>query len=92
MIGGLAMAPATDSPGAASIDALQAGLFYLLSRYAATPSEAIATAVVHQLSVLWAHPQTDLLPVQRDLYAKLINEWRLRGADSREGTQPKWLN
>ena len=76
------MAPATDSTGAASIDVLQAGLFYLLSRYAATPSVAIAAAVVHQLSVLWAHPQTDLLPVQRDLYATLIDEWRLRGAGS----------
>ena len=76
------MAPATDTAGPASIDVLQAGLFYLLSRYAATPSSAIATAVVDQLRVLWEHPQTDLLPVQRHLYAKLINEWRLRGTDA----------
>ena len=74
----IATSETRESGAAASLDVLQAGLFYLLSRYAATPSSAIASAVVDQLTALWSHPQADLLPIQRRVYANLMNEWRGR--------------
>ena len=60
------------------LDVLQAGLFYLMSRYAATPTPAIAAAVVDQLTALCRHPQILLLPVQERVYVSLLNEWRCR--------------
>jgi hypothetical protein len=70
-------APAPDS-AAPSLDVLQAGLAYLMSRYAADPCPGIAAAVVDQLTALCRHPQMTLLPVQGRLYASLLNEWRCR--------------
>mgnify|MGYP001554132089 CR=1 FL=1 len=63
---------------APALDVLQAGLVYLVSRYAAEPSSGIAAAVVDQLTALCRHPQMSLLPVQGRLYASLLNEWRCR--------------
>ena len=65
-------------PAAPSLDVLQAGLVYLMSRYAAEPSSGVATAVVDQLTALCRHPQMLLLPIQGRVYASLLNEWRCR--------------
>ena len=63
---------------APTLDVLQAGLAYLISRYAADPSPGIAAAVVDHLTALCRHPQIRLLPVQERVYASLLNEWRCR--------------
>jgi hypothetical protein len=69
---------ASDAGGAIpSIDALQAGLFCLMTRYAAAPSVAAAGAVVEQLTALCRHPQLALLPIQSHAYGRLLNEWRV---------------
>jgi hypothetical protein len=70
--------PSDRSVPAASIDDLQAGLFCLLSRYAAAPSAEVAEAVVAQLNALCRHPHIDLLPIQARAYCRLLNEWRAR--------------
>jgi hypothetical protein len=67
-----------DADGTGSLDVLQAGLVYLMTRYAAGPSPAIAAAVVDQLTALCRHPQILLLPVQEKTYAMLLREWRCR--------------
>ena len=68
----------TLGPAAPSLDVLQAGLVYLMSRYAGEPCAGMAKAVVDQLTALCRHPQLSLLPVQGRLYASLLNEWRCR--------------
>ena len=65
-------------PAEATIDGLQAGLFCLLSHYAARPSGAAAAAVVDQLTALCRHPHIALVPVQARVYGRLLNEWRAR--------------
>lgn len=65
-------------PAAPSLDVLQAGLVHLMSRYAAEPCPGVAAAVVEHLTALCRHPQQLLIPVQRKVYAGLLNEWRCR--------------
>ena len=60
------------------LDVLQAALCYLMDRYTDRPSEHLAAAVVDQLGRLMHHPEIVLLPVQRRLYARLLNRWRAR--------------
>ena len=61
-----------------TIDGLQAGLFCLMTRYAAAPSSTVAAAVVEQLTALCRHPHIALLPIQAGVYVRLLNEWRAR--------------
>jgi hypothetical protein len=64
------------------IDALQAKLFFLVSRYGLRPSPAIADRVVAQLDALGRHPCIELLPVQQRVYASLMNLWRSRASSA----------
>jgi len=65
-------------PCTPTLDVLQATLFYLMNRYTARPTVPLAAAVVDQLTALCGHPEIILLPIQRRLYARLLNEWRAR--------------
>ena len=67
---------------APDIDALQAKLFFLVSRYSFRPSPAIADRVIAQLDALARHPCIELLPVQQRVYASLMNLWRSRAASA----------
>lgn len=66
------------APGADTIDGLQAGLFWRMTRYAAAPSSSAAAAVVEQLMALCRHPHIAFLPIQAGVYVRLLNEWRAR--------------
>ena len=61
-----------------SLDLLQATLFYLMNRYVTLPQEAVARAIVGHLEQLNSHPEITLCPVQREVYARLANDWRWR--------------
>jgi hypothetical protein len=63
---------------AETIDGLQAGLFWLMTSYAAAPSSRAAAAVVEQLMALCRHPHIAFLPIQAEVYVRLLNEWRAR--------------
>lgn len=67
---------------APDIDALQAKLFFLVSRYSFRPSPAIADRVIAQLDALGRHPCIGLLPLQQRVYASLMNLWRSRAASA----------
>ena len=61
-----------------SLDLLQASLFFLMNRYLHSPSDHTAAAVVEHLEQLNQHPEIALCPAQRQVYARLINDWRAR--------------
>lgn len=67
-----------DDAAATDIDAMQARLFCLVSRYSFSPSPAIADRVIGQLDALGRHPCIGLLPEQQRVYASLMNLWRSR--------------
>lgn len=72
--------PATehDPPQPASLDLLQASLCFLMNRYLHLQNPCIAVAVVDHLRQLSEHPDLVFYPVQRQVYARLLQEWRLR--------------
>jgi len=61
-----------------SLDLLQATLFYLMNRYIKLPQETVAKAIVDHLEQLNEHPEITLCPAQREVYARLANDWRWR--------------
>ena len=61
-----------------NIDQLQAGLFSLITQYVIRPCPHVAEKIVDHILFLYNHPYIDLLPAQRQVYAKLINHWRSR--------------
>jgi hypothetical protein len=71
-------AAADSHPQAASLDLFQASLCFLMNRYLHLQNPCIAAAVVDHLRQLSAHPDLVFYPVQRQVYARLLQEWRLR--------------
>jgi len=61
-----------------TLDLLQASLFFLMNRYVKQPQEPVARAIVDHLERLGRHPEIALCPVQREVFARLTNDWRWR--------------
>lgn len=59
-----------------NIDQLQAGLFSLMTQYTVQPCPRVAEKIVDHILFLFNHPYIDLLPAQRQVYARLIKHWR----------------
>lgn len=69
------LADAQEGP---TLDKLQAGLFLLVTQYTCTPSSALASAIVERLTQLCNHPFIELMPDQKQVFARLLNLWRTR--------------
>lgn len=69
------------------IDTIQAAIFYLMTQYSCTRDAATAEVVIDQISRLLSHPLIELLPVQRDALARLLNNWRMQATRPEQSMQ-----
>jgi len=65
-----------ESPDDADVSTTVAAVLYLATRYAMAPCTETAAAVERQLRLLAGHPGVRTNAVARELYARLVAEWR----------------
>lgn len=58
------------------LDAVEAALCYLMSRYASRPCYWIAQAIIDHLELLTDEGPAAISPVKRDIYRRLLPTWR----------------
>jgi len=61
---------------------LQTGLTLAITHYSERPRPELAHRIAAQLDAILAHPQLELFPDERRIYARMRALWRLRTTPS----------
>ena len=67
------------------LEKLQAGLLFLMNKYAGSPCRGIADAITKQLEEILVHPHIELFPAMHRQCANSVNCWRARAHGIIEG-------
>ena len=74
------------------LERLQAGLLFLMNKYAGTPCRGVAGAIATQLEEILTHPHIELFPAVHRQCANSVNSWRARAHGISDGAGSRMVN